>query len=250
MRKLFIVSILTMTFCAEMFAQTKTLPCPVISVTGPAGVTNAGETITFTANISEINTTPIAYSWTISDGTIIEGFGTSVIKVATNSDTAGKIVTATVEINGLPIDCNKTALGTAQIPYLCVLPRTLDIYEKMSFQEEKARLANLAFELNENTDFENIDFIALFIIYLVKEDTYSSVKKRIDNISKYLIENQQIPKERFRFHFSENGVQRTVIYILPPDVVDNFSNGVKNLAELRSLNQISPKKTQKNQKRK
>jgi len=242
MRKLSVTSILVLTFCVAMFAQTdKTLPCPVISVTGPAGVTNAGETITFTANISEINTIPIAYSWTISDGTIIEGFGTSVIKVATNSDTAGKVVTATVEINGLPIDCNKTALGTAQIPYLCILPITLDEYEKMPFREEKARLANLAFELKENTNF-----VALIMIYLAEEDTYSSVKNRIDNISKYLTTTQKIPKEKFRFVFLENSVQRTVIYTFPPDVIDAFSDAEKTLEELRPPNQTSQKSRRKN----
>jgi len=235
MRKLFIASILVLTFCAVTFAQTSEIPpCPTIEIAGPEGVTLAGETITFTANISENNSISVTYDWTVSDGTIIEGHGTSIIKVATHSGLAGKVITATVEIKGFPAKCKNKNSGEAQIPTNCFFP--IDDYENLTFREEKARLANLAYELKENTNF-----VALIMIYLTEEDTYSSVKNRIDNISKYLTTTQKIPKEKFRFVFLENSVQRTVIYTFPPDVIDDFLDAEKTLEELRPPNQTSQK---------
>ncbi len=184
--------------------------CPTIEVIGPAGVTVAGEPITFTANVTSDDADSLVYNWTVSDGTIIEGLGTPVIKVATNSEMGGTVVTAVVEIEGLSIKCKKTAWAEAQIPDVCYLPRKTDEYEHLPFKDEKPRLANVAVELKQDANS-----VAFFIIYVGEKDTYLSVKTRVDGISKYLTNIQKIPVERFQFVFSKAEAQRTVIYVFP-----------------------------------
>lgn len=88
--------------------------CPTVAVNTSASPVKAGETMTFTANISG-GSSDVSYFWTVSDGEIIEGQGTPVIKVATTSKMAGKIVKATVEIDGICEDCSKTESATVSI---------------------------------------------------------------------------------------------------------------------------------------
>ena len=89
--------------------------CPTLGVTGPAGVTAPGETMTFTANVSGGSGEAVTYNWSVSAGTIIEGQGTPVIRVATTPEMAGGNVTATVNIGGVCEVCPKDKSETAGI---------------------------------------------------------------------------------------------------------------------------------------
>ena len=105
---------------AQLLSETKTIKvvdyicclpicvCPNISVNAPALPTKASETMTFAADVRG-GVDSITYSWTVSDGEIIEGQGTPFIKVVTNSKMAGKTVRATVEIGGICEECEKNA---------------------------------------------------------------------------------------------------------------------------------------------
>lgn len=86
--------------------------CPTISVSGPKTIVKPGETMTFTANISGSETN-ITYKWKVSNGIIIEGQGTSVIKVFSQDPDEG--VAATIEIGGLDECCPNTASETTPI---------------------------------------------------------------------------------------------------------------------------------------
>jgi len=88
--------------------------CPTLDVTG-GGIVKAGETLNFTANVSGGDQTEINYNWTVSQGKIIEGQGTSEIKVKTTSEMKGT-VTATVEISGdFCANCMRTASETGAV---------------------------------------------------------------------------------------------------------------------------------------
>lgn len=89
--------------------------CPTLSVDAPALPAQAGEAMIFIANVTGGAADNLTYNWTISDGQIIEGQGTPVIKVATNSKMVGKTVTATVEISGVCEVCPKTETGTGKV---------------------------------------------------------------------------------------------------------------------------------------
>ncbi len=186
MRNLFISSILTLAVCAATFAQiNETSPCPTINLSGPAGIPISGETINFKVDLIENGGNPVNYYWTVSGGTIIEGQGTTVISVATNSDVGGKVLSATIEINGLPANRKNTASEKVQFSYNDVLPVAVDDYGRMPFRDEKLRLDNVAFELKNNKDY-----IAHFLIYIPEKDEIETVKSRVSKITNYLNANQ------------------------------------------------------------
>jgi hypothetical protein len=79
--------------------------CGTLSVSGPAGVTNPGDTMTFTATVSGGSASP-TYNWSVSAGTIESGQGTPSIVVRTARENAGQTITATVDLGGLDPNCN------------------------------------------------------------------------------------------------------------------------------------------------
>jgi hypothetical protein len=81
--------------------------CPQVSVSCPS-VFKTGEAITFTADVvgGDRNVVP-RYTWTIAAGRIIEGQGTSSIKIGTVGLT--QTYTATVSVSGFDPSCPATA---------------------------------------------------------------------------------------------------------------------------------------------
>lgn len=102
--------------CVEPIRETPACVCPSISVTGPAGTTNVGETVTFTANVTggddRSSSTP-TFTWTVTSGTIASGQGTPVITVTPDAGVGN--VTALVDVGGLCATCPTTASETAPI---------------------------------------------------------------------------------------------------------------------------------------
>ena|SRR5215204_3264773 len=89
--------------------------CPALFVVAIGnGKVKAGETVDFSANVSGGSSGDINYTWTVSQGEIIDGQGTPEIKVKTTGKMSGT-VKATVEIDGMCADCAKTASATAKI---------------------------------------------------------------------------------------------------------------------------------------
>jgi hypothetical protein len=81
--------------------------CPQISVSCPSSF-KLGEPITFTAGVVGGNPNVVPqYNWAISTGRIIEGQGTSSIKVDTVG--FGRSYTATVNVSGFDQSCSTTA---------------------------------------------------------------------------------------------------------------------------------------------
>ena len=87
---------ITVRECPDCQAPPPKCACPTLSVSGPAGLTNAGDTMTFTASASG----DLTYNWTVSAGTIESGQGTPSITVRTAAGMEGTNVTATVKIGG------------------------------------------------------------------------------------------------------------------------------------------------------
>jgi hypothetical protein len=120
-------------------------PCPTVSVSCPSSVPQ-GSPITFTASVSgDMNVT---YNWSISAGAISSGQGTSSITVDT-ATLGGQSVTATVELSGLDPSCSRTASCTTSVETPPASCRKFDEYADLRFNDEKARLDNLAIQLQQ-----------------------------------------------------------------------------------------------------
>lgn len=128
---------------AECVCEQPPVPCncPSLSITGPAGVTTPGETMTFTANLSGGDQNNITYNWTVSAGTIESGQGTPSITVRTTQDLAGGNVTATVNIGGTDPNCSCTTTAS-EIGAVAARPesRIVDEFGALTPDDVKARL--------------------------------------------------------------------------------------------------------------
>jgi hypothetical protein len=130
--------------------------CPKIAVIGPSGVTRAGETLTFTANVGASDrNSKLEYSWTVSAGTIESGQGTSSIKVRSMQEMGNTTITATLKVIGLAADCSSTAYEEAGI-YAIIDYEVVDQFGKLSKNYVKLRIDNLYIRLNNSPDSEGI----------------------------------------------------------------------------------------------
>jgi len=126
--------------------------CASISVSGPAGVTQPGQTMTFTANVSGgSQDVALTYNWTVSAGSIESGQGTPSIVVRVPADMSGGNITATVDVGGQRADCNcpTTANETAGVSTLPTA-NEVDTFGKLPNDEVKARVQNFYTELANN----------------------------------------------------------------------------------------------------
>ncbi|MEO8648339.1 MAG: hypothetical protein ABI539_04155, partial [Acidobacteriota bacterium] len=125
--------------------------CPSLTVTGPAGITNPGETMTFTANVSGGSQQSITYNWSVSDGTIESGQGTPSITVRAPLNENGGNITATVDLGGLDTgcDCPRTQSETAPFSGKPVSIQVNE-FDKMSNDDIRAQLDLFFNELSNN----------------------------------------------------------------------------------------------------
>lgn len=127
-------------------------PCPYPVILSAPPQVKDGEIITFTADVSYSGSSPLNYTWTVSPSSarLLRGAGTPTIEVE-STGLAGQSVTATLVVDdgsGEP-ECRQTATATTVIP-----PedrerpsRQFDVCCSCSFDDQKARLDNLAVEL-------------------------------------------------------------------------------------------------------
>lgn len=125
--------------------------CGTLTVSGPAGITNPGGSMTFTANLSGGTATDVTYNWSVSAGTIESGQGTPSITVSTTPDMAGSNVTATVNIGGIDAACGCTTeasetAGVADKPD----PVQTDEFGKLANDQIRGRLDTFFAELSND----------------------------------------------------------------------------------------------------
>lgn len=132
-------------------------PC-VLTISAPASI-NEGDVVTFAADVSYQGRLPLNYTWQVSPAAarILSGQGTPTITV----DSTGlgrERVTAVLNIDDRASDplcaCKQEAAGNTNVlaaaPPPPITPRRFDEFPSLSFDDDKARLDNLAIEL-QNT---------------------------------------------------------------------------------------------------
>jgi hypothetical protein len=146
--------------------------------------------VTFTASVSggDPAVTP-TYNWTVSAGTITSGQGTSTITVDTTG-TGGQSITATVTVGGYPSSCNVSSSCTNSIPVIKV-PRKVDEYGNIRFNDEKARLDNFAIELQNDPTAQGY-----LICYGGRRGRAGEAQRRCDRAKDYLVTTRQIAADR------------------------------------------------------
>jgi hypothetical protein len=147
---LFLTVLAQFILCAETRAQDRPPVCPSLSISCPTDLVLPGETATVSLNISGGSNLNLRYTWQVSAGKIIGGQGTPVISVDTTG-TQGQTTTFTVEVDGLPPECDRTQscsfrleIGAPTDP-----SRKVDEYGKISRVNEERRLAKFGLQLEQ-----------------------------------------------------------------------------------------------------
>lgn len=130
-------------------------PCPYpVNVTAPAQVAD-GDIVTFTADVAYQGPSALNYTWTVSPpaARILSGVGTPTITVD-SSGLGNKRVTAILVVDDGSGDrsCRQTAqaaTGVSGLPTITPAKR-FDEFPSIAHDDDKARLDNLAIELQNN----------------------------------------------------------------------------------------------------
>jgi len=131
-------------------------PCPFpVNVSAPRQVSE-GEIITYTADVSYNANAGLIYTWTVGpeNAHLISGAGTPTITVD-STGLAGQRITATLVVDdgsGGPA-CRQTAQASTEVartPKREIVGREFDTCRSCSYDDQKARLDNLAVELHND----------------------------------------------------------------------------------------------------
>lgn len=132
------------------------VPCPYpVNVSAPASV-NDGDVITFTSDVSYSGTAALNYTWTVSPASarIVSGAGTPTIMVDSSGLGKQKVEAILVVDDGSgESTCRQTAQAVTNvnpIPPPEVKHTCFDCFPFTAFDDTKARLDNLAIELQNN----------------------------------------------------------------------------------------------------
>lgn len=189
MKNLAFALILFLIFCSAALAQTnETSPCPMISITGPSDVISPNEPIVFAADLGKkAENFNLKYNWTVSSSEIIEGQGTLIVKVLHKNFVES--LTATVEIEGLPKECENIASMTMSIDPVRK-PELFAEFSTASLKIDKAKLDGLTKKLLDEPT------AMIYIIEKFKPDTsQKSIKQKVQKTKDYLIKEKRIEKD-------------------------------------------------------
>lgn len=177
MKQIIFTTVLALVFSVSAFAQTEKSPCPEIDVIGGGVIAKPGELMTFTTSvIGETVNLDLEYEWTVSQGTIVEGKGTSTIRVdAPDFPNIG--LTATVEIKGLPENCANTASETMTYD-LPPSPLLLDEFGKLSNGGVKARIDAIYAQIGNEPNSQ---------AYIINYGTNKEIAARENQIRKAIV---------------------------------------------------------------
>lgn len=212
MKIMLLTAIWVLMFGVCILAQTdETPPCPTIVVMGPStGRVQSGMELIFTANVAVDNWKNLTYKWKLTNDIAIRGQGTPVIHFTVTHEMDELDLEVSVEITELPKNCANVVSEKIKIEFIVGTLIPLLEYERISLQEEKARLTELADEFQKGKKF-----IAYFIFKYTKTDDLDDLKTRLSNLSDYLINSLGIPANKFVFRFSETSVYETKIWDIP-----------------------------------
>jgi hypothetical protein len=168
-------------------------PCPTINISCPTDQLIPGTPATVSVKLSGGDPNiPVTYNWTVSDGTITGGQGTPSIIIDTTGLGAGlaeQKITATVEIGGLPSECDRARNCSFLItPIIDPACTKFDEYSDLKFNDEKARLDNFAIQLQQQPGSQGY-----YVIFGSCEAEKEQHSQRVVN---YLVNKRDIDRNR------------------------------------------------------
>ena len=152
MKKLIAASLLCLLVAAFPARGQEKSPCPIIEIKGPDEAPAGGVPITLDVTVD--GREPDArqtINWTLSAGKIARGQGTRSIEINTDG-LLFYCLNVSVEMKGPKDECPHVANWASLVGMCCADPQKFDQYGNLSFEEEQARLDNVALKLKEQPD--------------------------------------------------------------------------------------------------
>ncbi len=172
-------------------------PCPYpVSVSAPERI-NEGEIITFASDVEYGGNSGLKYAWTITpkSARVISGAGTPTINVD-STGLGGQRIIATLSVSDGSAD--PSCLQTAQSVALVIAPerkvivaREFDECNNCTFDDQKARLDNLAVELQNDPSTK-----AYIIAYGGRTSPIAQVDVLMKRARSYMIDQRGIDGSR------------------------------------------------------
>jgi hypothetical protein len=181
-----------------------------------------GETVAFSVPPHLQLVGGLKFDWTVSLGTIETGQGSSDIVVRTTSSDSFKTMKAKVVVSGLPKECNSVAEGSATILGIAHYPVPLDVFGRLSVNDQKGRLDNVAAELKQNPSQ-----VALFILHHKEGTAEKDLSARVRFIKNHIVGFRKLPANRIVIKSEPTTDNYTTIYKIPPGVVDSYCSGCR-----------------------
>ncbi len=172
-------------------------PCPFpLSVSAPKQVTE-GEIITYTADVSYTGIGPLKYMWKVapSSAKVISGLGTATLNVD-STGLGGQRITATLTAGDGSADpaCARTVQAVsviAPIEKKMIVAREFDECNNCTFDDQKARLDNLAVELQNDPSTRGY-----ILAYGGRMSPIGQVEKLMSRARDYLVTQRGIDASR------------------------------------------------------
>jgi hypothetical protein len=186
--------------------------CPKITVTGPAGITAPGDTMTFTATVENGDDSSLSYRWAIQNGEIKSGQGNSmlVVRFLPSEKWLPKAI-ATVEIDGLPSGCPNIV---SEIYEFIVDPGPLVLDEFSNVSEiNQQRLQKIADAANKEPTAQ------LYIFVPQDKAIRDSIASRLNKL--ITVKNED--GSRLTFVWNERKKSRIEIWLILPGVTPPVS---------------------------
>lgn len=190
-------------FTTVINAQTQ---CPVVDLTGPAGLTPNGEIATFVASTNPV-VQDAKFEWTVSAGTIEKGQDTLVVEVRMPAVPVIGTVTVQVKVSGMPDGCADTSSETIGIGGKAGLA-TVDDYGDITADEEARKLDVVAFQAGQKAGSTIV-----VVVSKAKKERDGTIETRIARIRKHLT-SRNIPSDRVTFIRTTHEVRSTKIYLV------------------------------------
>jgi len=172
-------------------------PCPFpVSISAPNQVTD-GEIITYTADVAYSGNSALRYTWKVipSSARVISGLGTSTLNVDSTGLGGQRIIaTLTADDGSSDPSCAQSAQAVsiiAPITKIAIVAREFDECINCTFDDQKARLDNLAVELQNDPSTR-----AYIIAYGGRLSPVGQVEKLMSRARDYIVRQRGIDASR------------------------------------------------------
>lgn len=172
-------------------------PCPFpVSISAPNQVMD-GEIITYTADATYSGESALKYTWVVSPSSarVISGLGTSTLNVDSTGLGGQRIIaTLTADDGSSDPACAQSAQAVsiiAPIKKVAIVAREFDECNSCTFDDQKARLDNLAVELQNDPSTR-----AYVIAYGGRMSPVGQVEKLMSRAREYLVTQRGIDASR------------------------------------------------------